>query len=517
MTATPIDRLGDRAAHNCHLYDGDAEQVVLGAILIDNSLYHRVAEILRPVDFGNVLHSRIFETTGQLIKAGQTADPVTLKNLFNQDAPLTAAGGAKRYLVQLASAGAMIVHPMDYARVICDLARRRTLIAECEAAIDDASRIDLQRPATLVTEDHAAAVAEIKRGSLTADYSGMCTRITDWLQRDLAEPDHLLGHIVSTTSRTLLVAPTGLGKTNFSMALGIAIAAGDGFLHWRGCGRPRSILFIDGEMSNRLTKRRVEDAARRLGSAPQTFHVLCRDDVDDMPPLDTDGGQIYIDHFIESIGGIDLIILDNIQALLAADNNYGADSWERTLPWVRDLTRRSIGQIWVHHTGGDESKAYGSKTREWQLDTVILLERIDRPDTDIAFNLKFIKARERTPDNRTDFEPALITLTNDTWTSERGGHVRTTKRAARDRALELLQDAITREGIIPPANDHIPPDTHCVTEGLWRRYCESGCISEGSPDPGKKAEADRKAFKRATDKLIGSKVGKWELWVWIIR
>jgi hypothetical protein len=49
--------------------------------------------------------------------------------------------------------------------------------------------------------------------------------------------------------------------------------------------------------------------------------------------------------------------------------------------------------------------------------------------------------------------------------------------------------------VIPPAFGHIPPDTRCVTEGLWRRYCEAGCISEGSPD------ATRMAFKRAAVKL----------------
>jgi hypothetical protein len=139
---------------------------------------------------------------------------------------------------------------------------------------------------------------------------------------------------------------------------------------------------------------------------------------------------------------------------------------------------------------------------------VILLERIERPGTDIAFKWTFTKARERTPENRADFEPAIIVLADDQWLSERGGDARKAQ-TGEGRALELLKEAITREGIIPKANSHIPPDTQCINEDTWRRYHKAGCISENSPD------AERKAFKRATDKLVGKKVGKWNEWVWV--
>jgi hypothetical protein len=52
------------------------------------------------------------------------------------------------------------------------------------------------------------------------------------------------------------------------------------------------------------------------------------------------------------------------------------EPWQDTLRWARSLTNRAIGQLWVHHTGHDDSRSYGTKTREWQLDTVILLKRI---------------------------------------------------------------------------------------------------------------------------------------------
>jgi hypothetical protein len=97
-----------------------------------------------------------------------------------------------------------------------------------------------------------------------------------------------------------------------------------------------------------------------------------------MPPLNTPHGQTWFDAFIEAHGPFDLIIFDNIQALLVGDMK-DEEQWAKALPWVRSLTRRSIGQIWLHHTGHDESKSYGSKAREWQMDTVILMERADTP------------------------------------------------------------------------------------------------------------------------------------------
>jgi hypothetical protein len=331
-----------------------------------------------------------------------------------------------------------------------------------------------------------------------------------WLTRDIPEPDFLLGELVSTTSRMEIIGPTGIGKTNFLIALAMAVADGPDFLHWHGSGKPRRVLYVDGEMSRRLMKRRLVDAARRHGCIPETLHVLNREDFPDLEPLNAETGEKFIDTIIEVLGGIDLLILDNVQSLLSGDMKE-EEPWTQTLPWVRDLTRRNIGQIWIHHTGHDETRGYGTKTREWQLDTVGLMETIERAQADIAFSIKFTKARERTPDNRSDFEPAVITLANDTWSSERGERVRT-KRGTKDRALELLQDAITREGVIPPASKHIPPNTYCVIEGVWRRYCEMGCISEGTPD------AARMAFKRAAGKLIKTGlVAKWDLWVWILK
>jgi AAA domain len=243
--------------------------------------------------------------------------------------------------------------------------------------------------------------------------------IAAWLSRNIPEADLLLGPF-STTSRGLMAADTGLGKTSFCMALAAAMAEGLGAFHWLA-RRPARVLYIEGEMSRRLVKSRASDTARRLGRIPSTLYLLSGDDCE-LPPLNSEAGQRFIDRFIDRLGGIDFAFFDNVQSLLPGDMKE-EEPWQQTLPWIGTLTRRSIGQLWVHHTGHNTSRAYGTKTREWRMDMVLVGEAIDRPGTDIAFSLKFDKARERGPHNREDFASVVITLQNDAWNVERSAEV----------------------------------------------------------------------------------------------
>ena len=81
----------------------EAEQALLGAILINNRAYERVSEFLQPEHFADPVHGEIYDVAGQLIAKGQMANPVTMKNLFDQHEALGEVGGAQ-YLVKLAAA-----------------------------------------------------------------------------------------------------------------------------------------------------------------------------------------------------------------------------------------------------------------------------------------------------------------------------------------------------------------------------------------------------------------------------
>ena len=175
------------------------------------------------------------------------------------------------------------------------------------------------------------------------------------------------------------------------------------------------------------------------------------------------------------------------------------------------MTHQKIGQIWVHHTGHNETHGYGTSTREWQLDTVILLERVERQDDALAFTLRFKKGRERTPDNWTEFEDATVTLADDEWSSVKGKSAGRQKTAT-DLALDVLNDEIARgHGSKPPSSirDRMPAGTLCLTADHWRKVYELRSLAE-SP------EAAKRAFYRAARTLIKTRkqVAKYKEWVW---
>ena len=77
-------REGDLAHYRTPPHNNEAEQALLGAILVNNNAYHRVSEFLLPEHFADAVHGRIYAAAGKLIERGQVANPVTLKNLFGR-------------------------------------------------------------------------------------------------------------------------------------------------------------------------------------------------------------------------------------------------------------------------------------------------------------------------------------------------------------------------------------------------------------------------------------------------
>ena len=302
--------------------------------------------------------------------------------------------------------------------------------------------------------------------------------LDEWRNRDLPEPDFIMGHWLTTTTRALMTAATGLGKTNFGLALGMRCAAGLDFLHWQA-RRPCRVLYIDGEMSRRLLKLRVLDEEIRTGATPEHFFALSHEDLK-LSPLNTPEGQAWLKAFIKKIGGLDLIVFDNIMCLTLGDQKDPA-VWQNTLPLGLALTKANIGQIWIHHTGHDESRSYGDKSREWQMDTVAHLDAVQRDDTDVSFALSFKKARERTPATRFDFQDVKIALVNDQWEQETTeAHRRPGKIAPlTEKALEALHNVLAGDQAITM----LPGSRRAVHRDHWTAECDAQSLIDLAGKP----------------------------------
>ncbi len=139
MADGPSGPREDAPAHGLP-HNIEAEQALLGALLVNNDIYDRVASILRPDHFFDPVHARIFETAAERIKKNALATPVTLKAFFENDAGLAELGGPA-YLARLAGAAISLFAARDYARVVHDLAIRRELILIGEGIAEKAKRM----------------------------------------------------------------------------------------------------------------------------------------------------------------------------------------------------------------------------------------------------------------------------------------------------------------------------------------------------------------------------------------
>jgi hypothetical protein len=238
--------------------------------------------------------------------------------------------------------------------------------------------------------------------------------VSAWRKRELPPRDYLLNGVLSTTGRWLISGDTGVGKTLLALELGFAAAAGADFLNWNGL-RPACVMYIDGEMPAETMKERIEAAAAIYGTEVKLY-AYNRDDLgtDAMPPLNKPEGQRWLWREIEAVKP-DAIIFDSMMCLLVGPLSE-EETWAPCLPLIRQLSASRIAQVWLNHTGHDATRSFGSKTKEWEFDSVILLSK--QPTDDTAVLLQFTKARLRMPKTAGLFKPQLIRRTENGWTTE---------------------------------------------------------------------------------------------------
>lgn len=150
----------------------EAEQGILGALLIDNRTWERVGDMLKPEYFYAPAHQRIFKAIQTLVDRGQTATPVTLKGYFEKDADLDQVGGAA-YLVDLAAGVISVINVEDYANTIYDLFLRRELITFGNDVVNESYDQNLEADAQDTIES-----AEARLFSLAESGSGQNEFVT---------------------------------------------------------------------------------------------------------------------------------------------------------------------------------------------------------------------------------------------------------------------------------------------------------------------------------------------------
>ena len=116
----------------------EAEQAVIGSILVSNDIYDEISPIIDAQKFFDPIHAKIFETIENLISKGLLANPITLKNHFENNEGLKELGG-QEYLIKITKFSTSIKQAIDYANIVQEMHVRRELIRISESVLDQAS------------------------------------------------------------------------------------------------------------------------------------------------------------------------------------------------------------------------------------------------------------------------------------------------------------------------------------------------------------------------------------------
>ncbi len=199
----------------------EAEQALLGAVLVNNEAYDRVSEFLIADHFYEPLHARIFEAIAHLVVGGHLATPVTLKAYFDHDSALADVGGPA-YLARLAAAAVATPHARDYGRAIYDLAVRRELIrlGEDIQAVAEDSPVDMP-PSQQIENAEASLYNLAEKGRYEGGFQPFKSSLTTALDMAAAayqREGHLSG--LSTGLRDLDAKLGGLQNSDLIILAG---------------------------------------------------------------------------------------------------------------------------------------------------------------------------------------------------------------------------------------------------------------------------------------------------------
>ncbi len=242
----------DRGATDPHFRQApnnmEAEQALLGAILVNNEAFYRVSDFLKPEHFNEALHARLFELVSALVRAGKLATPVTLKTFLPDDLDVAGLTGPQ-YLARLAAEATTIINAQDYGRIIYDLSVRRDLITIGEEIVNKAYDAEVDSSPNKQIEEAEKRLYEIAE---TGRYDGGFQRFGDALsqsvdmaskafQRDghlsgiataLDDLDQQMGGL-QPSDLIILAGRPAMGKTSLATNIAFNIAAA-----YRGDTRP---------------------------------------------------------------------------------------------------------------------------------------------------------------------------------------------------------------------------------------------------------------------------------------
>ena len=325
----------------------EAEQALLGSILVNNDIIDEVASLVSSNIFYDPAHVKIYEVIESLNNKGMIANPITLKNFFEKDNMLNEVGGTE-YLVKLTRFSGSTKQAIDYAKIIHEMYLRRELVQISDKLSSDTLNANSQEQnAENIIEDTEKSLFDLaERGSFTQTFLKFNQALDQTIEMatlamkndqgivgvptGLSDLDEKLGGL-HKSDLVILAGRPSMGKT--ALATNIAYNAAQNILKRQ---EKSSIAFFSLEMSSEQLSTRILSEQARIRSDDIRRGKVTEDEVNRY--IETSRNiynlPLYIDETpaitiatlsnrarrIKRLFGLNLIVVDYIQLMRSSSN-----------------------------------------------------------------------------------------------------------------------------------------------------------------------------------------------------
>ncbi len=323
----------------------EAEQAVIGSILVTNEIFDEINTIISNINFHDPMHQKIFSAVENLIYKGMLANPITLKNYFENEKDEL---NVPEYLVKVTKFSTSSRQAIEYSRIIYDMFVRRELVKISEQTIDSAKLNDLNTSGQNIIENSERLLFDLaEKGSFNSSLVKFDEAMKQTIEMasaaykndggivgvptGLRDLDDRLGGL-HQSDLIIIAGRPSMGKT--ALATNIAFNAAQKL---QESGKKSSIAFFSLEMSSEQLSTRILAEQSRIKSNDIRRGRISDEQFDKFIETSKNIAELplYIDETpaisiaamsnrarrIKRLFGLDMIVVDYIQLMTGSLNN----------------------------------------------------------------------------------------------------------------------------------------------------------------------------------------------------
>ena len=327
----------------------EAEQALIGSILVSNDIYDEITPILDSKKFYDPVHVKIFDTIEKLISKGLLANPITLKNHFENNEGLKELGG-QEYLIKITKFSTTSTkQAIDYANIIHEMHVRRELIKISESVLNEASGNEVSNSGERIIENAEKSLFDLaERGHFNTSFLKFEKALSQTIEMakkafkneegivgvptGLSDLDTRLGGL-HKQDLVIVAGRPSMGKT--ALATNIAFHAAKDI---EKKGLKSTVAFFSLEMSSEQLSTRILSEQSRIRSndirrgkvseKEMEQFIETSKNIFDLPLYIDETPAITISAIsnrsrrIKRLFGLDLIVVDYIQLMRSGSTRY---------------------------------------------------------------------------------------------------------------------------------------------------------------------------------------------------